>query len=418
MLATSRSRQLLFVVFLFFYVPIAYYWGWVLTYGVAFDFPSFYHAAQLAFVDGDSPYGPSAFKIASLGLGRKVHPYLYPPPSLIVFWPFANLSILQAQTALLAVSHLCYLSSLWLILAKLTPLALDQRLREIVLGISLIYMLFFDAVLKTFALGQVNLIVLFFVCLALVALKENASPWRIALPLSIAILIKTYPILLFAPLLFRRKFRAIALTCAYFAVFTGIALLIVPAVAWKDWFFQVLPAGGYANNAISAAFVWNQSLNALVTRLLVTSEFNQAPLPLPALAKPLATALALLVVSVTVFLSYRLSRRGSYQISGDDEIAGYLLMIFLVAPLSWDHHLVYVLPAAILAISLLVTTSIGRGATVALAAALLIMAWNVPIDHPDLQHGWWTLLISVKLYTVVALWLFFMDRLRRATGLD
>src|ERR1700722_12384088 len=135
---TPSSRRLLPAVFLFFYLPTVYYWGWLMTKTVGFDFPSFYFAAQRAFVFGRSPYGKSAFKVGSAVLGWKVNPYLYPPPSLLAFWPLANLSILDAQTLFTIVSHLCLLGSIWLILTKLVPLPIEGG-KETIAGISLVY---------------------------------------------------------------------------------------------------------------------------------------------------------------------------------------------------------------------------------------------------------------------------------------
>jgi Glycosyltransferase family 87 len=409
-----HSRQLLWGLFIFFYIPIAYYYGWTLLSGISVDFPTYYHAARLAFVEGKTPYGFTTFDAISAEMGRRVHPYLYPPPSLLAFWPLAKLSLASGQAAFLVVSHLCYLGSIWLMLDTLTPLPADQRRREITLGLSLVYLLCFDPALATLAIGQINLIALFFICLALAALKRGSSAWCIALPLSAAILLKTYPVLLLPLLAFRRQFRAIALTCVFFGIYTAIAALALPGEIWTSWFHDILPAGGYANNQIAAAGPWNQSINGFVSRLLLKNDFCSAPLAHPFLAKPVATVLALMVVGLTLFFSFRLSKQGGYQRSGDDEISAFLLMIFLIAPLSWDHHLVYVLPAALLAISLIVNGSTGGKVAVTLAAALFLTAWRIPFDHPALMHGWWTLLISVKFYPVTVLWLFFVRRLHRS----
>jgi hypothetical protein len=400
-------------VFSFFYAPLVYYWGWILTKTVAFDFPSYYYAAERTFVYGRSPYGTSAFRIPSLVLGRKVNPFLYPPPALIAFWPLTIVSLLDGQTIFLIISHLCFLASIWLMIAKLTPLPVSQQERTIVVMVLLVYTVCFDAVSKTLALGQVNLIVLFFVCLALVAIRKNSSAWHIALPLSVAILLKTYPVLLLAPLLFRRRYRAVSLTLIFLALFSAIAILALPGSAWTDWLSQVAPNAGYASSRFSVAFAWNQSINAWVTRLMVTTEFSSAPLSHPALAKTLASGLSLMVVGVTLFMSKVFKHRTE---RGDDEIAAYLLMIFLVAPLSWDHHLVYVLPAAVLAIRHVLAGNTGRKTAAAVIVALFFMAWNIPLDDPDWKNGWWTLLISIKLYSVVALWIFFMCRLRNAAS--
>jgi len=94
----------------------------------------------------------------------------------------------------------------------------------------------------------------------------------------------------------------------------------------------------------------------------------------------------------------------------DDETAAFLLMIFLVAPLSWDHHLVYILPATVQVIALLARGAIRGKMAVLLTACLFLIAWDIPFDHSSLKHGWWTLLISVKFYPVLVLWLFFIHR--------
>jgi Glycosyltransferase family 87 len=347
-------------------------------------------------------------------MGRKVNPYLYPPPSLLAFWPLAKLSLANGFAVFTIISHLCFLGSIWLILARLTPLPRDQGLRGIALCISLVYMLCSDAVSTTFWLGQVNLIVLFFICLSLAALKDGAPNWRIALPLSIAILLKTYPVLLLVPLLFRKRFRAVAFTCLFFGLFTAVAVLVLPVEVWSSYFTKVLPAGGYASNQIGSAAPWNQSISGFVTRLLLENNFIKTPLSLPYMAKPVATVLALIVMSVTMFSSFHFSWRGDSQRSAADEIAAFLLMIYLIAPLSWDHHVVYVLPAAVLAIVLVISGATRGFLTAALVLALFLIGWKLPLDHPALNNGWWTLLISVKFYSVVVLWCFFLKRMHAA----
>jgi alpha-1,2-mannosyltransferase len=409
------SKQILVGLFLFLYIPMTYWAGWILQSDPSVDFPTYYHAARIAFVEGKTPYGFSAFDAASTSMGRKVHPYLYPPTALLPFWPLARLPLLQARVIFLIASHLCLLGTIWLMLTRLLTLPSDTRLREVTIGLCLVYLLLFDPVLATFGLGQINLIALFFICLTLAGLKRERAGWRIGLPLAIAILLKTYPALLLLLLLVRRKYRAIAFTGVFFAAFTLISTVMLPGGIWASWANRIVPLGGYANNEIAAAAPWNQNINGFLTRLLVPNPFTQAPLPYPFLARPVITAVACVVIGLTVFASWRLSRRRDYASSGDHEMAAFVLMIFLVAPLSWDHHLVYILPAAVIAIASLVSGTVSgtvnAKAAVAILLALFLMAWRMPFDHPNLMHGWWTLLISVKFYPVVLLWLFFMSRL-------
>jgi hypothetical protein len=245
-------------------------------------------------------------------------------------------------------------------------------------------------------------------------LRNEGSAWRIALPLSVAILLKTYPVLLLMPLLFHRRWKAIFLTCAIFAGYAALALFVLPFEAWTTWFRDVLPHGGFANNVVTpAAAPWNQNINAFVSRLLLPNGYMETPLPAPGLAKPIATVLAVGVLATTAFFSFRRSRLTKDGALSANEAVSYLLMIFLIAPLSWDHHLVYVLPAAIFAIALLVGRELTTRQAAIVGASLLVMALPIPYAEELLRRGWLTLLISVKFYAAAALWFFFVTRLRR-----
>src|SRR5215203_3878143 len=295
------TRAFIVALFVFLYVPFAYNFGWKFLPGGSVDYPSYHYAAVAAFAEHRSPYGPATLQPGSGEMGSKVNPYLYPPPSLLVFWPLSKLSFLQGKAALLVASHLGYLWAICLILARLTPLPNEHYQRDLTLVLSVIYFLCFDPAIVTLALGQINLVVLPFLCLALVGMRQNAAGWRIALPLSVAILLKTYPVLLLIPLVAHRRYRTILLTCCFFAGFSALGAFVLPFEVWSTWFREVLPQGGYANNTIAAAGPWNQNINGFVSRLFSPNEFSDAPLALPALAKPVGTLLALFVLGATFF---------------------------------------------------------------------------------------------------------------------
>ncbi len=410
--------KLLSAILVFYYIPAIYFYGWLAFPGIPIDFPSYYYASWVTFIAGKSPYGLDTFRIFSEVHGQWVSPYVYPPPSLLAFWPLAYMSLTKARTAFLVLSHICFLGSVWLMLTKLMPLSPHRRLREITLIVCLIYLLCFDPVYASLAIGQVNLIALFFICLTLVAIRKVALPWQVALPLSIAIVLKTYPVLLILPLLLRKQFRIVALTCAFFAAFSAISLLVLPAGTWNSWFTTVLPQGGYASDLVDAGYIWNQSMNGFITRLLRGTNLTEALFVYPFLARPVATVIALIALGVTAFFSYALAKRSDYERYKDDEMCAYLLVIFIVAPLSWDHHLVYILPAIVVVIDRLVCGSIRGIAAATLTGAVCLAAWKLPLDHPVFQHGWWTLLISAKFYPVVALWLYFLYRMYQLQSLS
>jgi alpha-1,2-mannosyltransferase len=410
-MAGRSAKPLLVALVIFLYAPFAYHHGWKLLPGSSVDFPSYHYGAVMAFKMAETPYGPRAFDWASEQMHQHLPPFVYPPPSLLAFWPLALMPFGVGKTLFIVASHVCYLWAIWVILARLTPLPVETRLRDLTLVVGLVYFVLFDPAIVTLGVGQVNLIVLPFLFLALAGMRTNAAAWQIALPLSLAILLKTYPAVLLLPLLFRKQFMAIALTCVFFGVYTVIAAAVLPLEVWSTWFRLVLPEGGYASGAAAAA-PWNQNINAFVSRLFLPNPFTEVPLAWAGAAKPIGTALSLVVLGVTALFGFQAARRTGDRRMSEVEISAYLLMIFLIAPLSWEHHLVYILPAAIFAITLLMAKEVRGSTAVLLVAALCVIAWRVPFWEEPLRRGVWTLLISVKFYAAVVLWVFFVNRLR------
>ncbi|MCA1658950.1 MAG: DUF2029 domain-containing protein [Verrucomicrobiaceae bacterium] len=408
------SRAILIALAIFLYLPLAYRYGWLLTQKSTVDFPTFWYAGVLTFEQDKTPYGAHAFDEASKEMAQRVHPYVYPPPSLLVWWPFSDVPFPVAQTLFLISGHLCYLAAVWLLLYKLTPLPSPAELRDRAIAFCLVYLLLYDPAVVTLEVGQINLVTLLFLCCALVAMRVVDRPaWQIALPLSIAILLKTYPVLLLLPLALRRRWSAMALTCVFFGVYTALAGLCLKPEIWLTWWQEVVPKGGYTNDPIAAAGPWNQNLHGFVTRLFVDGSRFDGQLHYPLLAKALVTGLAFAVCAITMLAVFRSARRADQRVCGDFEVAAFLLMIFLVAPLSWDHHLVYILPAALLAISLLLRGELKGAPAAIVAAALFLVAWRLPLWEPSASFAWSTLFISMKLYAAIALWVFFIVRLWR-----
>jgi hypothetical protein len=94
-------------------------------------------------------------------------------------------------------------------------------------------------------------------------------------------------------------------------------------------------------------------------------------------------------------------------------MAAFLLMIYLIAPISWDHHLVFVLPALISALGLILQGTIRGKAAFAVAVPVLMLAWRYQMDARLFKKHWWTLLGFAQFYAVAALWIFFLVRLAR-----
>lgn len=420
-LPDNFTRVLPWAVFAFFYIPVLYWSGWALHATKVIDYPGYYLSAHMTFIDGANPYGFDAFDQYASLFDRWMPPYVYPPPSILAFWPLTFFSIKNAFVVFTLISHLCLLGSMWLIIMRLTPLPRPIPMRTVFFCLSIAYILSFDGVRGTLNLGQINLIVLFLICLFLVALQEKGSAWRIAAPLSLAILLKTYPVFLLILLLIRRRFKAAALTVAYLGAVVAVAALVIPGYVWASWFREVMPAASNTKYMLwlfshtPMDFTWNQSIAGFLKRLLGDTAWGHSPLSLPGLAAPLATVLEIAVIGATSFFAFRSYRERNPAEWVTDDIAAFLLMMYLVSPVSWDHHMVYILPSAILALRFILNGTVRGKAAFGMAVILYVLSWRFQMDSSLFKKSWWTLLGFADFYAVAALWIFFTMRLAKTS---
>lgn len=91
----------------------------------------------------------------------------------------------------------------------------------------------------------------------------------------------------------------------------------------------------------------------------------------------------------------------------------FTLLTLMIAPLTWEHHLVLCMPAIGLILSQWERGEPARPSLALATIALFVISWKLPFDHPWLLTGGRkTLLISVKLYGILALWGFSLLQLR------
>lgn len=438
-------RKVFFVLFFFLYLPFAYHHGFALHKAPLVDLPSFYYAAQTAFLHGQSPYPPHALDWGARTVHRIVWPFLYPPPTLLLFSPFAAMPYKAAQLLLLASSHACILLLLFLLLHILGLSDLLRRpagseadaetgdsgfRKEFVALFVLVYLFLFQPLVSTLLSGQIDFYVIVLLCLTWIALKRNAAPALIALPLVLAIVLKTYPLLLLPILLIKGRWRVAAWTLGYLVPFVVVSVLVLPRAVWHDWLSFVVPYGAYSKTPLGlfpVYEVWNQSINGFTSRLFIDPETMLFPSRLAARVVP--TALAAGIVGTAIFLSWRLrlARKGREIALRQEAAEGqeldwefglFLLTMFLVAPLSWEHHLVFVLPAICVAFRQIFLVGESRRVMFWVAGAAFVLAWPIPVDAAVLDMRTFHLLLSLKMYGVVVLWAYFAIRLWHFGRLD
>jgi alpha-1,2-mannosyltransferase len=405
-------------LFIFIYAPFLYQQGYKRAFENPGDFPTLYWGPKLAFVEHRSPYVGGAFTEAEAEVNRHVFPYLYPPPSLLAFYPLSLVSYDAAKVCLISINHVCFLVIIYLLFFRIAPFGPPLTWSGLTAALMTVYVLTYYPVIDNFAWGQINLIVLALLCFAWLAFKKGGHALSIAVPLSLAILLKTYPVLLLPLLVVKKRFHAAAVVVALLCVYAFVAWNVLPRGLWGDWVINVMPTGGYGQrpfNLFLPVEPWNHSINGfflfLQDRYPVLAGFSTG-----LITKPLSYLLAASVAAITVGLSYFSTRRGSGEKVLDIEVSLFLLMIFLVAPLSWEHHLVYVLPAALFAIYFLLAGDTRRTTALLVIASLFVIAWDFPRDDMFLFTGLWALTNAIKFFAVFALWVFvaakLWDRLR------
>ena len=403
-----------FVLFLLLYLPALGSDIFALRHDRTVDLPSFHDAARRAFVERRSPYDPMAGAEAEKRLAQRVHPFLYPPPSLLVFAPLALVSYGTARVVVLVLNHALFLLLVHLLLRRLTGL---ERAGEGALAFFLAYVLLFQPVRATVAAGQVNLLVVTLIVLAWDSLRRGRGPAAAALPLSIAILAKTYPVLLLLPLAAHRRWRLVGLTLSFLAAALVFAAIVLPTAVWSDWMRDVLPSGGYGRTPpglFSPAAPWNQSLNGFTARLFLENPFSAALAPSPAAARAVPALLACVLLGVAAAASLRAGARGDKDRFLDLDLSLWLVVTFAVAPLSWEHHLVLVLPACLLALCVALGPGVGGVTRALVVLAAFLLAWGPPLDSAAFKRGALTLLISGELYAVLLVGGFLLVWHRRA----
>lgn len=404
------SKALLWLV-AFAYVPFFIAHGLECWTQPAIDFPPLYSATTVVFDHYRSPYGEHAFDEQAAALGRFVPPFVYPPVSLLAFFPLHLFDYDTAKALMLVVNHLCFLGAIAFLFRRLFREEFARAPSQLTAALVAVYVLLFDPAVVTLHLGQVNFLLL--ACLALMwnALKRNGSALAIAIPLTLAIIIKTYPALLICVLLLRKRYAAAAWTIGLFTLACIASYFILPHGIWHHWITKVLPMGTEAHPG-----PWNQNIRALVARAFMPNDFNQPLFVAPGLVKPLVNFLSLSVVVATLWASFRCWRMPHSLRQIDILMSLYLFMIFLIAPVSWEHHFVYLLPSLVFVLLLLLEGHMHSHWRWITALSLCLIAWKLPFQMPVLTSGIWTFLISIKFYPAVALWVFFVVQTRRLRG--
>jgi len=276
--------------------------------GIDFDV---YRAAGRAVLHGESLFGPWLATQMRVRL-----PFTYPPLAALFAVPFG---LLRADLGLAIWDGLSIAALAWVVHAATRPLMAGRSRSCFVLALTLALAL--APVQDELGFGQVG-IALMAMCVYDCTVERKR--WPRGMIIGIATAIKLLPAM-FIPYLWLSGRRRAAVIAA--ATATGLTLatfVALPHDSTTFWTSRVFDGNRIGNNA----YFSNQSLNGMLRRAF------------GAVGPPLWIVVAAVVVVFGLRWAARASRDGQ-------ELLGVCLVALvtvLVSPVSWIHHLVWIVP--------------------------------------------------------------------------
>ncbi len=292
-------------------------------------------------------------------------PFTYPPFAALLFAPwqrtFSSVALVQA------VWTMCNLAALVGVLVMSLRLVKPSLGRvatwRLALALSLPALLL-NPVLITIGFGQVNLFVTFLVMWDLLSERRvGKRQLPLGVATGVAAAVKLTPLLFVPYLLLTRRWRG-AMTCVLtFGVCQLVTFGVSPTSSRDYWTRAVFKP----SRAGDLSIVDNQNLWGVLDR------FTHG-----VLADPVMLPLLIAIAAAGLLLAARAHRKSS-------PLLGVLICAatcLLVSPISWVHHLVWVVPAILWLALAPDRPRWGR----ALAVATAVLFWSAPVWWVPYKH--------------------------------
>ncbi|MFV2100314.1 glycosyltransferase family 87 protein [Micromonospora sp. LOL_024] len=252
--------------------------------------------------------------------------FTYPPFAALVMLPMAYLSWHAAIVLSVAAGVVTSAVLIWWLLDPVSRRA--GWTRWFAFAVALCLAAAFEPMRETINFGQVNTLLLFLVAVDLLRLLPGGSRWA-GIGIGLATAIKLTPGIFVVYLLVTGRWRAAVTATGVATGATVLAAALFPDASREFWTTALWNTGRVGE----LAFVSNQSLRGMVARLDPQS--------------PSTVAWLLLVVATLAVWVWR-SRAAA---GAGDEATGLALtgaVMCLVSPVTWVHHLVWLLPGVLL----------------------------------------------------------------------
>jgi alpha-1,2-mannosyltransferase len=279
------------------------------------------HKPLYAFHHNKTPYG-----------------FTYPPFAALTMLPMAWVSETTAQFIAFVASAAVVVGTTWWLVVPVAARHRWPRWFAVALAVPLVYLM--EPVRETLAYGQVNL---YLVALVLADAVLLARGSRLAgAGIGLATAIKLTPGLFIVYLLVTRRWRQAGLAIATFAAATLGTWALAPGTSSQFWTATLFDTSRVGREGSAD----NQSVLGLLTRLAGTGGWADRVWPLAA----------------AVVLGIGLARARAAWRAGDELVGLTLtgLTSCLVSPISWTHHLYWVVPAVLVLVDVAAGTPVDR----------------------------------------------------------
>ena len=286
--------------------------------------------------------------------------------SVASFWTLTKIAVVVNTAALLA--------TVWMTFG-----ALGYRRGLVRLGATLLLaapLFWTEPVQRTLFLGQVEIVLMTLI------IWDQCQPdrrWWKGAGIGVAAGIKLVPLIFIPYLLLTRRFRQAVVASGAFMLTVLLGFAVLPADSEKWWL------GGLMFQSGRTGFVgWegNQSLQAIISRLIGNV----------ARAQPAWLVIAVVTAVAGLTCAAILDRAGHRMVG----LLACALTGLLVSPISWDHHWVWIVPAAVAAVVYAARARrlAARLAAAALAAGIVLAfgawpgsLWGEPDDLGGFSKG-------------------------------
>jgi alpha-1,2-mannosyltransferase len=236
------------------------------------------------------------------------------------------------------------------------------------LTVAMILALGFEPLHETISFGQVNMFLVIVVMADFVLLVRRDRRWA-GVGVGLATAVKLTPGIFIVYLLLVRRYRAAVVASVTFAVATVFAMAVAPNASREYW----TEALWDTDRVGQLSYISNQSWEGFVARLHPNH--------------PSMSLWGLLVLATLAIWAWR-ARRASGDVLGGVALTG--VAGSLVSPITWVHHLVWLLPALLLLVDRgLAARGRRRIALLAFATALyLLLCSEVVWRFAEHFRGW------------------------------